>query len=61
MRRDWEASTGGAPVVGLLGDYEPCDVEGLLLSKGPMGCYGLVTWAVRGRTAEIVSSLHAEP
>lgn len=56
--RDWEAFTGGAPIVGLLGLYEAGDVEGLVLD-GEDGLAGaMVTWAQQGDMAEVVS-LHA--
>lgn len=30
IARDWQEFTGGQPVVGLLRNYDPADVEGLL-------------------------------
>jgi ribosomal protein S18 acetylase RimI-like enzyme len=59
IRRVWEEWSGGCPIVSV-GDrrYEPEDVEGLVW-RDPRGkAAGLVTFAVEGAGAEIVS-LHA--
>lgn len=58
--RDWEEFTGGAPVIGIFGEYYPRDVEALLLDDRERGQRGLVSWWAEGDRAEIVS-LHAEP
>lgn len=55
---DWEAFTGGAPIVGLLGLYEAGDVEGLVLEGEDGAVAAMVTWAQQGDVAEVVS-LHA--
>lgn len=60
IARDWEDFTGGAPVIGILGKYQPQDVEALLLDDPERGQRGLVSWWTDGDHAEIVS-LHAEP
>lgn len=58
VERDWEAFTGGAPIVGLLAMYEARDVEGLALEGRDGAVAAMVTWAVLGDVAEVVS-LHA--
>lgn len=58
--RDWEEFTGGAPVIGIFGEYGPHDVEALLLNDAERGQRGLVSWWVDGERAEIVS-VHGEP
>jgi GNAT superfamily N-acetyltransferase len=55
---DWEEFTGGPPVVGALGTYRPPDVDAIRLVTSAGS--GIVTWAVRGQVAELVS-LHADP
>ena len=58
ISKDWDQFTGGAPVFGVLRQYQPEDVDGLAWRDGDGS--GLVTWWVDGHVAEIVS-LHAEP
>jgi GNAT superfamily N-acetyltransferase len=60
IARDWEEFTGGAPIIGIFGEYYPQDVESLLWDDADHGHRGLVTWWAEGDRAEIVS-LHAEP
>jgi ribosomal protein S18 acetylase RimI-like enzyme len=60
IEADWREFTGGPPVVGLLRDYEPEDVEGILWRDRDTGRTGVVTWWIDGERAEIVS-VHAEP
>lgn len=60
IARDWEEFTGGAPVIGIFGEYHPQDVESLLWVDPDHGHRGLVTWWIESDRAEIVS-LHAEP
>lgn len=60
IERDWRQFTGGAPVVGLLGQYEASDVHGLVSEDDSGGHLGLVSWWADGERAEIVS-VHAEP
>jgi GNAT superfamily N-acetyltransferase len=50
---DWEEFTGGPPVIGALATYEPGDVTGAVLETD--GRRGVVTWAIRGDTAELVT------
>ncbi len=57
---DWLEFTGGPPVVGVLGQYRPADVEGLVWRDAQMGRTGVVTWWIDGERAEIVS-VHADP
>jgi ribosomal protein S18 acetylase RimI-like enzyme len=52
--------TGGPPVVGVLREYAPADVEGIAWNDVESGRRGVVTWWVDGERAEIVS-VHAEP
>ena len=60
IAEDWERFTGGPPVVGVLREYQPSDLDGLRW-RDPMGeAFGLVTWWIDGEVAEIVS-LHASP
>lgn len=60
IERDWREFTGGAPVVGILRQYEASDVQGLVWEDQSSGQHGLVSWRVDGERAEIVS-VHAEP
>ena len=60
IERDWRQFTGGAPVVGLLRQYEASDVHGLVWEDESGGHRGLVSWRADGERAEIVS-VHAEP
>ena len=55
---DWHEFSGGPPVLGVLGEYAPTNVEALVLETDRGR--GLVSWAVRGGKAEIVS-MHARP
>jgi GNAT superfamily N-acetyltransferase len=57
---DWHQFTGGPPVIGLLREYMPFDVEGVCWRDSVSGRTGVVTWWVDGEQAEIVS-VHAEP
>lgn len=57
---DWDEFTGGAPIIGIFGEYHPQDVASLVLEDPDRGHTGLVTWWAEGDRAEIVS-LHAEP
>jgi GNAT superfamily N-acetyltransferase len=56
---DWQ-TWGGAPVVGVLRDYSPEDVDGLACHAKGGQAVGLVTWCQDGPMAEIVS-MHADP
>jgi GNAT superfamily N-acetyltransferase len=60
IEADWREFTGGPPVIGVLRNYEPHDVEGVLWRDPGSGRNGVVTWWVDGERAEIVS-VHAEP
>jgi GNAT superfamily N-acetyltransferase len=60
IEADWREFTGGPPVIGILRDYFPSDVEGLLWRDPDTGRTGLVTWSVDDGRAEI-ASVHAEP
>jgi GNAT superfamily N-acetyltransferase len=60
IARDWDEFTGGAPIIGIFGEYYPPDVESLLWNDADHGHRGLATWWAEGDRAEIVS-LHAEP
>jgi len=57
---DWVQFTGGGPVVGLLRQYNPSDVDGLSWHEPATGKSGVVTWSIDGERAEI-TSVHAEP
>jgi GNAT superfamily N-acetyltransferase len=59
IEADWLEFTGGPPVVGALGSYRPSDVVALAIDDPGRG-RGLVSWAVRGGTAELVS-IHCTP
>jgi GNAT superfamily N-acetyltransferase len=59
IEADWVEFTGGPPVVGALGLYEPSDVEALAIDDPGRG-RGLVSWAIREGTAELVS-IHCTP
>lgn len=54
---NWIEFTGGAPVVAVLGVFEPADVTGVR-ADSDLGS-GVVTWAIRGTEAELVS-IHVE-
>jgi ribosomal protein S18 acetylase RimI-like enzyme len=58
--RDWREFTGGTPVIGLLRNYEPSDVEGFIWEDRDSDRRAVVTWWVDHERAEIVS-VHAEP
>ena len=60
IEADWREFTGGPPVVGMLREYEPVDVEGILWRDEARGRAGVVTWWIDGAQAEIVS-VHADP
>jgi ribosomal protein S18 acetylase RimI-like enzyme len=60
LEADWREFTGGPPVVGLLRNYEPRDVEGIVWRAAESGRRGLVSWWIDGERAEVVS-VHAEP
>ena len=60
ISKDWDQFTGGAPVFGVLRQYQPEDVDGLAWRDAGGDRSGLVTWCVDGHVAEVVS-LHAEP
>ena len=60
IEADWREFTGGPPVVGVLREYEPSDVEGILWRDPGSGRAGMVTWWIDGERAEI-TSVHAEP
>jgi ribosomal protein S18 acetylase RimI-like enzyme len=60
IEADWREFTGGPPVVGLLRQYEPSEVEGIVWRDAESGRRGVVTWWIDGDRAEI-TSVHAEP
>jgi len=60
IEADWREFTGGPPVVGILREYEPSDVEGVVWRDPDSGRTGVVTWWIDGERAEI-TSVHAEP
>ncbi len=60
IRADWIAFTGGPPVLGVLREYQPSDVEGLLWRDAQADRSGFVTWWIDGERAEI-TSVHADP
>jgi GNAT superfamily N-acetyltransferase len=60
IEADWRQFTGGPPVVGVLREYIPSEVEGVHWQDPGSGRTGVVTWWVDGDQAEIVS-VHAEP
>ena len=60
IEADWREFTGGPPVVGVLREYAPQDVEGVIWRDEAGGRRGVVTWWVGGAQAEIVS-VHTEP
>lgn len=60
IEADWREFTGGPPVIGVLREYLPSDVEGLVWRDGQTGRTGTVTWWLDGERAEI-TSVHAEP
>jgi len=60
IEADWREFTGGPPVIGVLREYLPSDVEGLVWREAQTGRRGLVSWWVDGERAEI-TSVHAEP
>jgi GNAT superfamily N-acetyltransferase len=60
IEADWREFTGGPPVVGVLREYDPADVEGIVWRDDGSGRSGVVTWWIDGERAEIVS-VHAEP
>jgi hypothetical protein len=41
---DWQSFGGGAPIVGILREYMPEDVEGLAYRISGRQAAGLVTW-----------------
>ena len=60
IEADWREFTGGPPVVGVLREYQPSDVEGIVWRDLDIGRTGVVTWWIDGERAEI-TSVHAEP
>jgi GNAT superfamily N-acetyltransferase len=60
VEADWRVFTGGPPVVGVLREYQPTDVEGIAWRDPDSGRTGVVTWWIDGERAEI-TSVHAEP
>ena len=60
IEADWRQFTGGPPVVGVLREYDPADVEGIVWKDEASGRTGVATWWIDGAQAEIVS-VHAEP
>lgn len=60
IEADWREFTGGPPVVGVLREYTPSDVEGIVCRHAETGRAGVVTWWIDGERAEIVS-VHADP
>ena len=60
IEADWREFTGGPPVIGILREYLPSDVEGLVWRDPDSGYAGVVTWWIDGERAEI-TSVHAEP
>ncbi len=60
IEADWREFTGGPPVIGLLRDYTPLDVEALGWRDEQTGRRGLLSWWIDGERAEIVS-VHADP
>jgi GNAT superfamily N-acetyltransferase len=60
IEADWREFTGGPPVIGILREYMPADVEGVLWRDSGRGSTGMVTWWVDGERAEI-TSVHADP
>ena len=60
IEADWREFTGGPPVVGVLREYEPSDVDGIVWRDPGTGRTGVVTWWIDGERAE-VTSVHAEP
>ncbi len=58
IEADWLEFTGGPPVVAILANFQPTDVQSLRLvdERGT----GMATWFVDGAKAELVS-LHVEP
>jgi len=55
IEADWREFTGGPPVIGLLREYMPADVEGLIWLHTDSGHAGVVTWWLDGERAEITS------
>jgi GNAT superfamily N-acetyltransferase len=60
IEADWREFTGGPPVVGILREYQPADVEGIVWRDRDSDRRAVVTWWVDGEQAEI-ASVHAEP
>lgn len=60
IARDWTEFSGGPPLLGALGAYEPPDVEGVLFEDAETARRGMITWAVKDDVAELVS-VHADP
>jgi ribosomal protein S18 acetylase RimI-like enzyme len=58
IAQQWEEHWAGEPIVSADRQYVPSDVEGFLWRTSGGQALGLVTWAVDGERAEIVS-LHA--
>ena len=59
IEADWREFTGGPPVIGVLREYQPADVEGIVWHDHESGRQGVVTWWIDGERAEIVS-VHAQ-
>jgi ribosomal protein S18 acetylase RimI-like enzyme len=60
IEADWREFTGGPPVIGLLREYQPGHVDGIVWRDAESGRTGFITWWIDGERAEIVS-VHAEP
>jgi len=60
IEADWREFTGGPPVVGVLREYAPSDVQGIVWRDADTGRTGVCTWWTDGERAEI-ASVHAEP
>lgn len=60
IEADWREFSGGPPVVGVLREYMPADVEGVVWRDAESGRSGVVTWWIDDERAEI-TSVHAEP
>lgn len=59
LARDWTEFTGGPPVLAVLGEFEPGDVEALGM-RGDAGRRAIISWYRDGETAEL-TSVHASP
>ena len=61
IAQQWDEDCAGAPVVSVGREYMPADVEGFVWRAPEGENLGLVTWAVDGERAEIVSLNALEP